>query len=157
MFFMFVCIAAAVAADFTKPSLIIESYYSTNCCWFFSCLPPILLYDIEQGILRSLGVSPKTETETDYTTTTTSTTISSNSIRFGSITPMNVDDYLKRFNSINYKEPSIQNLFRLQSNHLLNVPFENLDIHLGCQYESLDLEFLYDKIVNKKVLIYSGS
>jgi len=63
---------------------------------------------------------------------------------------MNVDDYLKRFNSINYKEPSIQNLFRLQSNHLLNVPFENLDIHLGCQYESLDLEFLYDKIVNKK-------
>lgn len=64
---------------------------------------------------------------------------------------MNVDEYLKRFNSANYKEPSIQNLFRLQSNHLLNVPFENLDIHLSCQYESLDLEFLYDKIVNKKV------
>lgn len=64
---------------------------------------------------------------------------------------MDVDEYLKRFNSSNYKEASIQNLFRLQTNHLLNVPFENLDVHLNHEYESLDLQVLYDKIVNKKV------
>ena len=63
---------------------------------------------------------------------------------------MNIDEYLKRLNSSNCKEASIQNLFRLQTNHLLNIPFENLDIHLNNDYESLDLQVLYEKIINKK-------
>jgi N-hydroxyarylamine O-acetyltransferase len=62
---------------------------------------------------------------------------------------MNVDDYLKRINSINYKENSVQNLFRLQQNHLLNVPFENLDVHLKKRVKC-NLEELYEKVIVKK-------
>jgi N-hydroxyarylamine O-acetyltransferase len=62
---------------------------------------------------------------------------------------MDIDRYLERINSLNLKEYSVQNLFRLQKNHLLNIPFENLDVHLGIQIEC-NLEKIYDKIVVKK-------
>lgn len=69
---------------------------------------------------------------------------------------MNVDDYLKRFNSSNYKEVSLQNLFKLQYNHLLNIPFENLDIYMNKSKErfrkcdDFTLDNLYDKIVKRR-------
>jgi N-hydroxyarylamine O-acetyltransferase len=84
------------------------------------------------------------------------------------INKMNVDEYLKRFNSCNYKEVSVHNLFKLQYNHLLNIPFENLDMHIykhnnkpndgdnatKSQSEDINDEFtlenLYDKIVKRK-------
>ena len=62
---------------------------------------------------------------------------------------MNVDDYLNRINSLNFKENSVQNLFRLQQNHLLNVPFENLDVHLNKKVRC-NLEELYEKVILKK-------
>jgi N-hydroxyarylamine O-acetyltransferase len=63
---------------------------------------------------------------------------------------MNVDEYLKRINSLNLKENSVQNLFRLQQNHLLNVPFENLNIHLS-KITDCSLENIYERvIVNKR-------
>ena len=62
---------------------------------------------------------------------------------------MNVDDYLNRINSLNFKENSVQNLFRLQQNHLLNVPFENLDVHLNRKVKC-NLEELYEKVIVKK-------
>lgn len=62
---------------------------------------------------------------------------------------MDVDEYLRRINSINFKDNSLQNLFRLQQNHLLNIPFENLDVHLGRHIEC-NLEKIYDKIIVKK-------
>ena len=62
---------------------------------------------------------------------------------------MNVDDYLNRINSLNFKENSVQNLFRLQQNHLLNVPFENLDVHLNKKVKC-NLEELYEKVIVKK-------
>jgi N-hydroxyarylamine O-acetyltransferase len=62
---------------------------------------------------------------------------------------MDVDEYLKRINSLNLKETSVQNLFRLQQNHLLNIPFENLDVHLNKKIEC-NLEKLYEKIIVKK-------
>ena len=62
---------------------------------------------------------------------------------------MDVDQYLERINSLNLKEYSVQNLFRLQKNHLLNIPFENLDVHLGNRLEC-NLEKIYDKVIVKK-------
>ena len=63
---------------------------------------------------------------------------------------MNVDEYLKRINSLNLKENSVQNLFRLQQNHLLNVQFENLNIHLS-KIKDCSLENIYEiVIVNKR-------
>lgn len=59
---------------------------------------------------------------------------------------MNADEYLKRINSLNFKENSLPNLFRLQQNHLINVPFENLDIHLGRRLEC-KLDKIYEKVV----------
>jgi len=63
---------------------------------------------------------------------------------------MDVDKYLLRINcSSVHKAYSVQNLYTLQKNHLLNVPFENLDIHLRTPIE-LDLDAIYEKVVVKK-------
>jgi N-hydroxyarylamine O-acetyltransferase len=62
---------------------------------------------------------------------------------------MDVNLYLERINSSNLKDYSVQNLFRLQKNHLLNIPFENLDVHLGHRVDC-SLEKIYEKIVIKK-------
>jgi N-hydroxyarylamine O-acetyltransferase len=59
---------------------------------------------------------------------------------------MNVDEYLKRINSPNLKEVSVENLRLLQANHLKNVPFENFDIHLG-KHIKFSKESAYEKIV----------
>ena len=61
---------------------------------------------------------------------------------------IDIDAYLDR---ISYQE-SIQNDFEtltaLQRHHLLNVPFENLDIHWGNQIQ-LEVDHLFDKIIKQ--------
>ena len=62
---------------------------------------------------------------------------------------MDVDEYLQRINSVNASECSLQNLYKLQQNHLLNIPYENLDIYLGKSLDT-DLARIYDKIIRKR-------
>ena len=59
---------------------------------------------------------------------------------------MNIKDYIKR---IHYKGDLIQSLSvlkELQTGHLLNIPFENLDIHYGNRI-TLDMDKIYRKVV----------
>ena len=59
---------------------------------------------------------------------------------------MNVQKYLERIGIVEISEPSINFLKQLQAAHLLNIPFENLDIHYGNEI-ILDISKLYEKIV----------
>jgi len=61
---------------------------------------------------------------------------------------MNIEDYINRINYSGDLSPNLEVLKGLQSAHLLNVPFENLDIHYG-NYINLDLDNIYDKVVLK--------
>ncbi len=60
-----------------------------------------------------------------------------------------VEEYLNRLGIYEKLDISFDSLCKIQQNHLLNVPFENFNIHL---YKELKLEkdFIFDKIVNKK-------
>lgn len=61
---------------------------------------------------------------------------------------MNIEAYIKRINYKGNLIPNLEVLKHLQKSHLLNVPFENLDIH----YKSpIDLNFdkFYQKVVEK--------
>lgn len=62
---------------------------------------------------------------------------------------MNVNEYLRRI-GLAKKDvgPTLENLRLLQRRHLLNVPFENLDIHWKRPI-TIDKEKFYDKIVNQ--------
>lgn len=62
---------------------------------------------------------------------------------------MNIHPYLSRIGYIGSTAPTTENLFALQRAHLLSVPFENLDIHLGRQIH-LDEESMFEKIVNQR-------
>ncbi len=62
---------------------------------------------------------------------------------------MDVDRCLKRIGYIGPTKPSLSTLQNLQKTFLLNVPFENLDIHLGRQI-SLSQESIYEKIVSRR-------
>ena len=62
---------------------------------------------------------------------------------------MNIQEYIKRINYSGDITPNLVVLKQLQKTHLLNVPFENLDIHYGNLIE-LDLDKIYHKIVVKK-------
>lgn len=62
---------------------------------------------------------------------------------------MQVQAYLDRMGYRGSLEPNLQNLQALHQAHMLNVPFENLDIHLGRPI-ILELPLLYDKIVNQR-------
>ena len=62
-------------------------------------------------------------------------------------TTINVRKYLERINYRDEINHSADALIKLQHSHLLNVPFENLDIHLG---RRIELSNGYDKIVNDK-------
>lgn len=66
-----------------------------------------------------------------------------------SFTPMNKDAYLTRIGYEGALPPSIEVLKQLQKNHLLNIPFENLDIHFGNPIE-LDIDRIYRKVVDNK-------
>jgi N-hydroxyarylamine O-acetyltransferase len=60
-----------------------------------------------------------------------------------------VDHYLERINYEGSTAANLATLQALQRHHLLRVPFENLDIHLGRPIV-LDLEKIFDKVVKRK-------
>lgn len=62
---------------------------------------------------------------------------------------MDVSAYLERIEYDGPLEPSIDTLRTLHYRHMLAVPFENLDIHLGRPI-SLDEEDLFQKIVTRR-------
>lgn len=59
---------------------------------------------------------------------------------------MNIENYLSRIKYHGSLDPTLQVLSLLQENHLLNIPFENLDIHCGVTIE-LDIDKIYSKII----------
>jgi N-hydroxyarylamine O-acetyltransferase len=61
---------------------------------------------------------------------------------------MNISKYLERIQIYKIQEPSYSFLSKLQLQHLLTVPFENLDIHEGKKIV-LDESLLYEKIVSR--------
>jgi N-hydroxyarylamine O-acetyltransferase len=62
---------------------------------------------------------------------------------------MNLGAYLDRIRFARPLRPDFETLRALQRAHLLSVPFENLDIHLGRPID-LSLDRLYDKIVRRR-------
>lgn len=62
---------------------------------------------------------------------------------------MNQAEYLKRIDYYGSLEPSLRVLKKLQKQHLLTVPFENLDIHFGRSIE-LNLAGIFDKVVRQR-------
>ena len=60
---------------------------------------------------------------------------------------MDIKQYLERINYALPLSPTIEVLSKLQLMHLMNVPFENLDIH---NKTKIDLKNLFDKIVTRK-------
>lgn len=61
---------------------------------------------------------------------------------------INKEHYLKRINYSGSLEANLNTLKRLQKLHLLNVPFENLDIQNNVSI-NLSIDKIFDKIVNK--------
>jgi N-hydroxyarylamine O-acetyltransferase len=62
---------------------------------------------------------------------------------------MNLDAYFRRIGYDGSHTPTLDTLRRLHRAHMLSVPFENLDIHLGRRIV-LDETRLFDKIVEQK-------
>jgi N-hydroxyarylamine O-acetyltransferase len=62
---------------------------------------------------------------------------------------MDVDAYLERIGYAGTREASERTLSELHRAHMLAVPFENLDIHLGVA-NVLDPEHIFDKIVTRR-------
>src|SRR5690349_19482536 len=62
---------------------------------------------------------------------------------------MNVVAYLRRINYGGPTQPTAETLRDLHRAHLLAVPFENLDIHLGREIV-LEAERLYAKVVERR-------
>ena len=62
---------------------------------------------------------------------------------------MDIDTYLKRIGYMGSREPTVETLKELHRAHMLTVPFENLDIHLGCPI-ALSLPAFYNKIVQHR-------
>lgn len=61
---------------------------------------------------------------------------------------MNIEKYLSRIKYSGSTEPTLNVLKKLQRNHLLHVPFENLDIHYKRPIE-LSIDLIFEKIVTK--------
>ena len=59
---------------------------------------------------------------------------------------MDKGKYLDRIKYSGGLEPSLDLLKKLQKNHLLNIPFENLDIHFKVAIK-LNIDRIYEKIV----------
>ncbi|MDQ0427345.1 N-hydroxyarylamine O-acetyltransferase [Planomicrobium stackebrandtii] len=62
---------------------------------------------------------------------------------------MNKESYLQRFKASTIQENYLQNLAELQSLHMQNIPFENLDVIRKTPIY-LNLESIYEKIVNQQ-------
>jgi N-hydroxyarylamine O-acetyltransferase len=61
---------------------------------------------------------------------------------------MNLESYLKRIQYAGPRQPTVETLRALHRAHLLAIPYENLDIHLGRRL-TLDMEHIYHKIVEQ--------
>ncbi|MFT5823885.1 MAG: N-hydroxyarylamine O-acetyltransferase [Crocinitomix sp.] len=61
---------------------------------------------------------------------------------------MNIKNYTNRINYSGDLTPNLIVLQQLQQAHLLNIPFENLDIHYGNQID-LELDKIYTKVIEK--------
>lgn len=59
---------------------------------------------------------------------------------------IDVELYLKRIGCAPEPRPTLKFLRKLHRNHLLHIPFENLDIHTGSQI-ILDVHKIYEKII----------
>lgn len=62
---------------------------------------------------------------------------------------MDVDAYLVRIGYEGRLEPTPETLYALHRAHLLAIPYENLDIHLGRPL-TLSLPDIFDKLVTQK-------
>jgi N-hydroxyarylamine O-acetyltransferase len=62
---------------------------------------------------------------------------------------MDINAYLRRINYEGSLEPTLETLYNIHRQHLLTVPYENLDIHFGKTLE-LNEERLFEKIVLEK-------
>ncbi len=49
---------------------------------------------------------------------------------------MEAEAYLRRLGVPEVEEPTLESLTLLHEHHLLEVPFENLDIHYGVEHHS---------------------
>ncbi|CAF0713521.1 unnamed protein product [Brachionus calyciflorus] len=61
---------------------------------------------------------------------------------------MQVERYLEKIKCEKFIEVSLENLKQLQKNHLIEIPFENLDMHMKKPI-LFSLEDTYDRILNK--------
>lgn len=62
---------------------------------------------------------------------------------------MNAEKYLSRIKVNQFTKPDLDSLIKLHRNHLLNIPFENLDIHANKKI-ILDSKNLQKKILENK-------
>ncbi len=62
---------------------------------------------------------------------------------------MNLDHYLRRIDYHGSRTVTSETLGAIQRAHLLAIPYENLDIHLGCPL-TLDLDHIYTKLVEQR-------
>ncbi|HTK10173.1 MAG TPA: arylamine N-acetyltransferase [Ktedonobacteraceae bacterium] len=62
---------------------------------------------------------------------------------------MHIHDYLERLHYAGPLEPTLQTLQALHEAHLLSIPFENLNIHLGRRL-LLDEDALWTKIIEQR-------
>ena len=62
---------------------------------------------------------------------------------------MNLHQYLQRIDYKGSLKPSLKTLANLQKQHLLHIPFENLDIAAGVPIE-LDINRIYKKVIMNK-------
>ena len=60
---------------------------------------------------------------------------------------MNYQKYLDRIKVYKTLKPTLENLRLLQRNHLLNIPFENLDIHYDKEIIAKHSDLFYEKII----------
>jgi N-hydroxyarylamine O-acetyltransferase len=67
----------------------------------------------------------------------------------GRVPAKSIEHYLQRLGLASDSEPGLEQLARLQNQHLLEVPFENLDVIWGNPIR-LDQDKLFDKIVNRR-------
>jgi len=65
---------------------------------------------------------------------------------------MNIKQYFERINYVDSIDLAFETLSKLQLQHLLHVPFENLDIHNNTP---IDLNNLFDKIVTRKEVVFA--
>lgn len=61
----------------------------------------------------------------------------------------NLDDYFKRINYNGGRQISAETLMQLHLGHVMNIPFENLDV-FAKKNISLDLDDLFDKLVLRR-------